>query len=85
MGKKIEEFLLLSLIVILVFFEISFAMEIIEGITPISELHKKAIILLALDSIDMVLIANLIIMVLINTHDVFIRPFGEPDRNELPT
>ncbi len=94
MEEKIEKLLLLSrwlllpmllgMVMILVVFEMSFLKSIYDAIVPIAELEKNALILLTLDSIDMVLIAGLIIMVVITSYKQFIRPFGGSANKELP-
>lgn len=76
--------ILLGALIVLIIFEITFFISLYEAIFPLSELKKKSIILLTLDSIDMVLIAGLIVMVIINTYEQFISPIEENSSKNKP-
>ncbi len=71
--------LLVGLLVALVIFEIKFAKHLYAMIMQFETLSRKQTILLTLDLIDMVLIADLIIMVVISTYKKLITPLNIKD------
>lgn len=66
--------LLVGLVVGLIVFEFKFAAHLIETITNLDTLTREQAILFTLDLIDMVLIANLVVMVVISGYETFISP-----------
>ena len=76
--------LLLGLLVALVIVEIKFAEHLIETILSMETITRERAILVALDLIDMVLIANLIVMVVISGYETFISTLHIADDNSVP-
>ena len=76
--------LLLGLLVALVIVEIKFAEHLIETILSMETITRERAILVALDLIDMVLIANLIVMVVISGYETFISSLHTSDDNSVP-
>ena len=76
--------LLLGLLVALVIVEIKFAEHLIETILSLETITRERAILVALDLIDMVLIANLIVMVVISGYETFISTLHTSDDNSVP-
>lgn len=76
--------LLLGLLVALVIVEIKFAQHLIETIFALESITRERAILVALDLIDMVLIANLIVMVVISGYETFISSLHISDDNSVP-
>ncbi|MBY6090461.1 YqhA family protein [Maritimibacter alkaliphilus] len=64
--------LLLGLVIGLLVLELKFLGYLWQVIAQFRELNRTAIILLTLDMIDMVLIANLVVMVVISGYKIFI-------------
>ncbi len=64
--------LLFGLIVALVIVEVKFAEHLIVTLANLGAFSKEQALLLALDLIDMVLIANLVVMVVISGYETFI-------------
>ena len=76
--------LLLGLLVALVIVEIKFAEHLIRTILSLDDINRERAILVALDLIDMVLIANLIVMVVISGYETFISTMRTSDNNSVP-
>ena len=55
-------------------FEIKFAEHLIETLSAVGSISREQAILVILDLIDMVLIANLVVMVVISGYETFISP-----------
>lgn len=68
--------LIIGLIVALIFFELKFAQHLWETLTGPEEVTRIKAILVTLDLIDMVLIANLVVMVIISGYQIFISPLA---------
>lgn len=64
--------LLVGLLVALIVLEISFVVSVVQAILSFDELTRLEAILLTLDMIDMVLIANLAVMVVLSGYQLFI-------------
>lgn len=76
--------LLLGLVIALIVVEIKFAEHLIATIFNLGEISRERAILVALDLIDMVLIANLIVMVVISGYETFISSLHVSDENSVP-
>ncbi len=76
--------LLIGLMVALVIVEIKFAEHLIETLFNLDQITRERAILVALDLIDMVLIANLIVMVVISGYETFISSLHISDENSVP-
>ncbi len=66
--------LLIGLILALVIFEVSFFLHLLSMLSSGEALTREKATLVALDLIDMVLIANLIVMVVLSGYKIFITP-----------
>lgn len=66
--------LLLGLLAALIIVEVKFAEHLIRTIFSLETITRERAILVALDLIDMVLIANLIVMVVISGYETFYIP-----------
>ena len=75
--------LIFGLIAALIFFELKFAQHLWETFTGPEEVTRIKAILVTLDLIDMVLIANLVVMVIISGYQIFISPL-EIDKSTTP-
>ena len=76
--------LLLGLLIALVIVEIKFAEHLIETMLAMETITRERAILVALDLIDMVLIANLIVMVVISGYETFISTLHIAGDNSVP-
>lgn len=77
--------LLAGLLVALIALAVQFAIEIVETILNFSDFTRLDAILLTLDLIDMVLIANLVVMVVLSGYQIFIIGVGYPSNPEHKT
>ncbi len=66
--------LIVGLVMALIFFELKFAEHLWTTFTGPEEVTRIQAILVTLDLIDMVLIANLVVMVIISGYQIFISP-----------
>ncbi len=71
--------LIVGLIGALVVFEIKFVEHLWVTVTGTTELTRSQAILVTLDLIDMVLIANLVVMVVISGYKIFVSPLRVDD------
>lgn len=76
--------LLAGMVLALLAFEISFFVHLMSAFTADSEFTRVKSILLILDLIDMVLIANLVVMVVISGYKIFIYPMNLRDEPLVP-
>ena len=76
--------LLIGLVVALVIFEIKFAQHLIDTLSALGTITREQAILVTLDLIDMVLIANLVVMVVISGYETFISPLHMADEPGVP-
>ena len=76
--------LLIGLVAALVIFEIVFLRHLISVMFPLGALTREDAILVTLDLIDMVLIANLIVMVVISGYETFISRLHLRDQTSVP-
>ena len=76
--------LLFGLIVALVIVEVKFAEHLVVTISNLGTFSKEQALLLALDLIDMVLIANLVVMVVISGYETFISTIHIPNEPSIP-
>ena len=76
--------LLIGLVVALVIFEIVFVKHLISIMFPLGALTREDAILVTLDLIDMVLIANLVVMVVISGYETFISRLHMRDQTSVP-
>lgn len=74
--------LLLGLLVALVVLEVQFGISVFNALLTYDELTRLEAILLTLDMIDMVLIANLAVMVVLSGYRLFITGVGYPNDPE---
>ena len=76
--------LLIGLVVTLVIFEIVFLKHLIDVVFPVGSLTREDAILVTLDLIDMVLIANLVVMIVISGYETFISRLHMRDKPSVP-
>ncbi len=76
--------LLIGLVVALVIFEIKFAEHLIDTLSNVGSITRDQAILVTLDLIDMVLIANLVVMVVISGYETFISPLHVANDSDIP-
>ena len=76
--------LLLGLIIVLIFFEFAFGRHLVSLLTEGGPLKRGKVILVTLDLIDMVLIANLVVMVIISGYKLLISPLFSADDSRVP-
>ena len=76
--------LLIGLLIALIIVEIKFAEHLINTILSIEDITRERAILVALDLIDMVLIANLIVMVVISGYETFVSSLHVSGSNSVP-
>lgn len=76
--------LLIGLVIALVIFEIKFAEHLIDTLSAVGSISREQAILVTLDLIDMVLIANLVVMVVISGYETFISPLHVADDSGVP-
>ena len=76
--------LLIGLLIALIIVEIKFAEHLINTILSMEEITRERAILVALDLIDMVLIANLIVMVVISGYETFVSSLHVSGSNSVP-
>ncbi len=76
--------LLLGLVFVLVVFEFAFARHLIALLAEGGPLKRDKVILVTLDLIDMVLIANLVVMVIISGYKLLISPLFTADESRVP-
>ncbi len=76
--------LLLGLLVMFIIFEITFVTHLIDLITDDGPTNRTKVILVTLDLIDMVLIANLIVIVIISGYKIFISPLIDENDPSVP-
>ncbi|MGF1503235.1 MAG: YqhA family protein [Paracoccaceae bacterium] len=74
--------LFLGLLLALVMFGATFFWAIIEAVITLEFLDRNAAILLVLDLLDMVFIANLIVMVMVSGYQAYFLEAGDPDTDE---
>lgn len=74
--------LLAGLLVALVVLEVQFAISVFEALLSFRDMTRLDAILLTLDLIDMVLIANLVVMVALSGFQIFILGVGYPSNPE---
>ncbi len=84
MGRWLQLPLYLGLIVILGGYAYRFLVELVELVAHIQTVDDVSIMLGVLDLIDVVMIANLLIMVIIGGYETFISPLHLPDNSERP-
>jgi uncharacterized protein (TIGR00645 family) len=85
MGRWLQVPLYLGLIIILGGYAYRFMMELFELVSHIQSLNDVSIMLGVLDLIDVVMIANLLIMVIIGGYETFVSPLrlqNDPDQPE---
>ena len=76
--------LLVGLVVALVVFELKFVTHLLQIVTDMETLTRERAILVTLDLIDMVLIANLVVMVVISGYETFISRLHMDDEPSVP-
>lgn len=76
--------LLVGLIFALIIFEIKFAEHLIATFRNLDELSREQALLVTLDLIDMVLIANLVVMVVISGYETFISQLHLKNEPNIP-
>ncbi|MCG8361345.1 MAG: YqhA family protein [Kiloniellales bacterium] len=76
--------LLVGLVLALIVFEIVFVKHLLSIIFPLNTLTRESAILVTLDLIDMVLIANLVVMVVISGYETFISRLHSQDETSVP-
>ena len=76
--------LLIGLVVALVVFELKFVAHLINIVSDMDNLTRERAILVTLDLIDMVLIANLVVMVVISGYETFISRLHMDDEPSVP-
>ncbi|MGI9414644.1 MAG: YqhA family protein, partial [Hyphomicrobiales bacterium] len=76
--------LLIGLVVALVVFELKFVAHLISIVSDMDTLTRERAILVTLDLIDMVLIANLVVMVVISGYETFISRLHMDDEPSVP-
>ncbi len=76
--------LLIGLAIALIIFEFTYFREVVSAVSGIATLGRLHAILLVLDLIDMVLIANLVVMVMISGYEIFVDRFNEQPGETLP-
>lgn len=74
--------LLVGLLVALVALGVQFAVSVFDAIMAFNSLTRLDAVLLTLDLIDMVLIANLVVMVVLSGYQIFITGVGYPSNPE---
>lgn len=77
--------LLAGLLVALMILAVQFAISIFEALLAFNTLTRLDTILLTLDVIDMVLIANLVVMVVLSGYQIFITGVGSPSNPDHKT
>lgn len=77
--------LLIGLVVALILFEISFAGHLLLLFFGSEAPTREKAILVILDLIDMVLIANLVVMVVISGYNIFISPLVFHNKDSVPS
>lgn len=85
MSRWLQAPLYLGLVIVLGVYVYEFGIGLIHLVTSANKLTETGIMLLALDLIDMVMIANLIIMVILGGYETFVsrlRLQGNPDHPE---
>lgn len=94
-SRRVSQFIFLSrwlqaplyfgLMIILCVYVYEFAIGLLNLVTTANKLNESGIMLLALDLIDMVMIANLLIMVILGGYETFVSRLnleGNPDQPE---
>ncbi len=76
--------LLIGLAIAFIMFELAYFREVFEALSDIVNLGRLKAILLVLDLIDMVLIANLVVMVMISGYEIFVDRFNVQPGGTLP-
>jgi uncharacterized protein (TIGR00645 family) len=85
MSRWLQAPLYFGLMVILCVYVYEFALGLIHLVISANQLTESGIMLLALDLIDMVMIANLLIMVILGGYETFVSRLnleGDPDQPE---
>jgi uncharacterized protein (TIGR00645 family) len=85
MSRWLQAPLYLGLIIVMGVYVYQFALGLIHLITSANKLNETVVMLLALDLIDMVMIANLLIMVILGGYETFVSRLnlqGNPDHPE---
>ncbi|VVC76168.1 hypothetical protein AQUSIP_14730 [Aquicella siphonis] len=85
MSRWLQAPLYFGLMVILCVYVYEFGIGLSHLVTSVNKLTETGIMLLALDLIDMVMIANLLIMVILGGYQTFISPLNlqnDPERPE---
>lgn len=77
--------LLIGLVVALIVLEIKFAEHLLDSLTELGAVTREQAILVTLDLIDMVLIANLAVMIVISGYETFISRLHVDDESSVPT
>ncbi len=77
--------LLVGLLVALIALAVQFAVSIFDAVVAFPDLSRLDVVLLTLDLIDMVLIANLVVMVVLSGYQIFITGVGYPSNPEHKT
>lgn len=84
-SRWLQAPLYLGLIVVLIVYVYQFGMGLIHLVTIANGLHESEMMLQALDLIDVVMLANLLIMVIVGGYETFVGTLAlhnDPDRPE---
>jgi uncharacterized protein (TIGR00645 family) len=85
MSRWLQAPLYFGLMIILCVYVYEFALGLLHLVSTANELNETGVMLLALDLIDMVMIANLLIMVILGGYETFVSRLNlidNPDRPE---
>lgn len=84
LSRWLQAPLYLGLVVVLAVYVFQFGLGLIELVKNATELHESEIMLQALDLIDVVMIANLLIMVIIGGYQTFVSRLDLRDHPDQP-
>lgn len=84
LSRWLQAPLYLGLIIVLGIYVYEFALGLIHLVTQANTLSETGIMLLALDLIDMVMIANLLIMVILGGYQTFVSQLNIKDNPDHP-
>lgn len=85
MGRWLQAPLYMGLIIVLGVYVYEFGMGLIHLVTILNTINETGVMLLVLDLIDMVMIANLLIMVILGGYETFVSKLNlqnNPDQPE---
>ncbi|MDJ0950195.1 MAG: YqhA family protein [Alphaproteobacteria bacterium] len=76
--------LIIGLVIALIIFELAYFREVLSAVLDFPNIGRTQAILIVLDLIDMVLIANLVVMVMIAGYEIFIDRFNVEPGGTMP-